>query len=191
MNNLKVLVGISMVLVVNALILTSHNILALSAVFSCVYLLGYLFLSKKRVLKRLTTFLFIGVTLLLFQMVFNQAVPVADRLNNAVRVTLQLATISQIVFLMVQYVSPSSLISALWFLPRTWQLLLTMTFSAIPNLIREQEFIQIAQQSRGVGLTWKSKLLSPVASFVPIVHRILQRSETIGLTMVSRGFMEA
>lgn len=190
MNNFKVWIGILIMLIGNALILTSKNTVILTTICICVYLYGYLALSKRKTQSRLTTFMFIGISLLFFQMVFNQSVSVVDRLQHAARVTLQLATISQIVFLVVAYVSPSALISALWFLPRTWQLLLTMTFSAVPNLIREQETIQIAQKSRGMGFTWKSKLISPIAFFVPLIHRILQRSETVGLTMVARGFVE-
>lgn len=113
-----------------------------------------------------------------------------DRVSNALRVALQIASISQIVFLMVQYISPSAFISALGFLPRTWQLLLVMTFAYIPILVDEQSSIQTVQISRGLGITWRSRLIAPFALFIPLMHRILQRSETLGHTMVARGFVE-
>jgi energy-coupling factor transporter transmembrane protein EcfT len=103
---------------------------------------------------------------------------------------MQIATISQLIIIFVQFISPSALVSALSFLPRTWQLLLAMTFTFIPVLIQEQEIIQVNQRSRGLGISWKSRLIAPIAFFVPLMHRILQRSETIALTMVSRGFVE-
>lgn len=190
MNNLTTWLGILLLLAINVFILETNNIYLLCPIFMCIYLYGYFTQSKRKTVKRLKTFIFIGISLLFFQIVFNQAVPMVDRISIALRVTLQIASISQIVFLFVQHISPSALISALGFLPRTWQLLLAMTFTFIPVLVQEQEAIQMAQKSRGFGQACKSKFIAPFAFFVPLIHRILQRSETIGLTMVARGFVE-
>lgn len=190
MNNLRVWSGILLLIFINFFILTTRHIWVLVLLFTSVYLFGFVTQSKRRVLQRLTTFMYIGISLLFFQMLINQSVSVIDRVSNALRVTLQIASISQIVFLMVQYISPSAFVSALRFLPRTWQLLLTMTFAYIPILVDEQSSIQTAQVSRGLGVTWRSRLIAPVAFFIPLMHRILQRSETLGHTIVARGFVE-
>lgn len=189
MNNLKTWLGILLLLIINILILDTKDLYLLSPIFTFIYLYGYL-QSKRKTVQRIRAFVYIGISLLFFQIVFNQSVSIVERISAALRVTLQIASISQIVFLFVQHISPSALISALGFLPRTWQLLLAMTFTFIPVLVQEQDAIQMAQKSRGFGLTWKSKFIAPFAFFVPLMHRILQRSETIGLTMVSRGFVE-
>ncbi len=190
MNSYRVWLGILFLLLINVYILATKNIYLLLPIVICVYLHGYLTQSKRQTLRRLRSFIFIGISLLFFQIVFNQSIPIVNRIINALRVTMQIASISQIVFLFVQHISPSALISALGFLPRTWQLLLAMTFTFVPILVQEQEVIQMAQKSRGLGLMWKSKIVAPFAFFVPLMHRILQRSETIGLTMLSRGFVE-
>ncbi|MBP9814689.1 energy-coupling factor transporter transmembrane protein EcfT [Candidatus Woesebacteria bacterium] len=190
MNNLKTWLGILLLLIINILILDTKDLYLLSPIFTFIYLYGYLTQSKRKTVQRIRAFVYIGISLLFFQIVFNQSVSMVERISAALRVTLQIASISQIVFLFVQHISPSALISALGFLPRTWQLLLAMTFTFIPVLVQEQDAIQMAQKSRGFGLTWKSKFIAPFAFFVPLMHRILQRSEAIGLTMVSRGFVE-
>jgi energy-coupling factor transporter transmembrane protein EcfT len=190
MHNLKTWLGILLLLVINIFILEMKSLYLLSPILICIYLYGYSTQSKRKTVQRLRTFVYIGISLLFFQIVFNQSISMEDRVTNALRVALQIASISQIVFLFVQHISPSALISALGFLPRTWQLLLAMTFTFIPVLVQEQETIQMSQKSRGLGLTWKSKFITPFAFFVPLMHRILHRSETIGLTMVSRGFVE-
>ncbi len=190
MNNFKTWLGILLLLVINILILEIRSLYILFPITICIYLYGYFIQSKRKTFRRLRTFIYIGISLLFFQTLFNQSVLLVERIGNALRVTLQIASISQIVFLFVQNISPSALISAFGFLPRTWQLLLAMTFTYIPVLVQEQGAIQMAQESRGLGLTWKSKFIAPLAFFVPLIHRILHRSETIGLTMVSRGFVE-
>lgn len=190
MNNSRVLLGMIIVVWANYSIIVLRDVRLLGCIFVGLYVFGYFTQSKREVIRRLRTFVFIGFSLLLFQMLFHKSVPIVARLVFALRSTLQIASMSQIVFLMMQYISPSALIRSLGFLPRIWQLLLTMTFAFIPVLVQEHAIIQIAQQSRGLGLTWRSRLIAPIASYVPLIHRILQRSETISLTMVARGFEE-
>jgi len=190
MNNRKTGLGILLLLVVNACILATRNMYILSAVFVGIYLYGYLTQSRKKTILRLRTFILIGISLLFFQLLFNQSIVVGDRIANALRVTMQIAIISQLMFIFMQLISLSALVSSFRFLPPTWQLLIAMTFSFIPVLVQEQEIIQINQRSRGLGISWVSRVIAPIAFFVPLLHRVLQRSETIGLTMVSRGFVE-
>jgi energy-coupling factor transporter transmembrane protein EcfT len=190
MNNLKVLLGMIIVVWANYSIIVLRDVRLLGCIFVGLYVFGYCTQSKRVVVQRLQTFAFIGISLLVFQLLLNQSVPIVVRFIYALRTTLQIASISQLIFLAVRYVSPSALIRSLGFLPRTWQLLLTMTFTFIPVLVQEQGNIQVAQRSRGLGLSWRSRLIAPIASYVPLIHRILQRSETIGFTLLSRGFVE-
>lgn len=190
MNNLRVWFGIGFLLLTNIFVLSTRNVLVLIPLLISVYLYGYFVQSKRQAIRRLRTFALIGLSLLFFQIIVNQSVPWEERALHALRITFQLAIISQLTLVLVRYISLSGLVAALGFLPRTWQLLIAMTFAFIPLLVQEQDTIQIVQRSRGLGLSWRSRLLAPFAFFVPLMHRILQRSETIGLTMVARGFVE-
>ncbi|MBU1500289.1 energy-coupling factor transporter transmembrane protein EcfT, partial [Patescibacteria group bacterium] len=68
------------------------------------------------------------------------------------------------------------------FLPKTFNFMLTITFSLIPVIFQEAKTIILLQKCRGYHS------LNPLPIIIPLLHRTLKRSEQIALTMASRGY---
>ena len=190
MTTIKVLLGIILAILTNIAVIRSSNNIFLGILTVTLYGVGFSVDSTKETIRRIRLFCLIGISILLFQMLFNTLVPMDQRVRISVRTFLQLASISQVVFVLMKYMSPTEMISALHFLPQTFRLLLSMTFYFIPLIVYELSIIQLVQKSRGLGNTLRSRVSAPFAVLVPILHRMLERSETISYTMLSRGFKE-
>ena len=190
MNTIKVFLGIILLILTNIGIIRTTNIIPLVILAFILYGIGFSIDSTKGTVQRIRFFCLIGLAILLFQMVGNTLIPLEQRVYISVRTFLQLASISQVVFVLMKCISPSEIISAFYFLPQTLRLLLSMTFYFIPLLVKELHTIQLIQQSRGLGNTLKSKLYAPFAFMVPLLERMFVRSEIISYTILSRGYKE-
>lgn len=190
MTTIKVLLGIILAILTNIAVIRSSNSVFLGILTIILYGIGFSVGSMKETIQRIRLFCLIGISILLFQMLFNTYIPMDQRIRISFRTFLQLASISQVVFVLMKYMSPAEMISALHFLPQSFRLLLSMTFYFIPLFVNELSIIQLIQKSRGLGNTLRSRISAPFAVLVPILHRMLERSDTISYTMLSRGFRE-
>lgn len=190
MNRLKVFGIFLLLAITNIFIIKEHNLMPLLIVSIVVYSASLYLNLHQEIIKRIKLFFFLGIFILLFQFLFNQAGSVTERIFLGFRVVLQLATISESVFMVMKLISPAEIVESFDFLPKSIQILLSMTFYFIPLLIKEYDTIQLVQQSRRLGSTFFSRSFSPIYIFVPLLHRIFQRSETITYTILSRGWRE-
>lgn len=155
------------------------------SVFFCLLLTANFFVSSKnQLIKRLIPLLTIGFFIIVFQLLFNQSVPVLQRLLSGILTFLKITTISLLIFFWITITSPSEIISSLFFLPNNLKLLLTMTFYFIPSIILETQQISAIQKSRGL----KTFAFNPFPLIVPLLHRVMKRAETLSLTIASRGY---
>ena len=188
MNKFKVL-GIFLLLVlVNIFVINIRNVAFLLIIGAFIYSISLIFNLHQEIIRRIRLFLFLGIFILLFQLAFNHVGTVLQRLTLGLSVILEIAIISESVFVVMKIISPAEIVKSLNFLPKSIQILLSMTFYFIPLLMKEYEYIRLVQRSRGLGSTLISRLFSAVYIIIPLLHRVFQRSETITYTILSRGF---
>ena len=137
---------------------------------------------------RLKPLLAIVVLIIFFQLLFNQSLSPVERIQAGLFSSTKILTISLLVFYFTSIISLGSIVEALSFLPESFRLALTITFSFIPAVIEEGKQISLVQSSRGL----RSSLLHPLAGItpiiVPLIHRVLNRAEKITLTLYTKGY---
>lgn len=183
-----VITAIGFIIIINYFVmsLTSFWWLAITAIFT--YGVGLHFDSARVTIKRIKFFVFLFISLFVFHKIFQNPLHWIDVVQLSARTTFQIAILSQIIFLFARRTSLRRLLQSLSFIPSKLRLLLTITFSFIPVLLEEQEKISLVQKSRGLGNTFLSRLVSPLAIFVPLIHRVIQRSQSIATSIVARGY---
>lgn len=154
-----------------------------------VYSLGLWVDNYRRTIARIKLFLFLWLGLTLFQVLFNRnSFQIVESIDRSSRSVLQIAIISEIFYVFARRVSMSSVLQAFSFMPNALRILLTITFSSIPFLIIEQSKIGHAQKSRACGITFKSRLIMPIAILVPLTHKVIQRSQQLAYAISMRGY---
>lgn len=188
MNKIKVW-GIFLALfVLNYFLITVHYLLFLLTVFIGLIFVSYFINSYRESIKRIQAFAILGILIFIFQLIFNHTELIIEKIFLSLRVVFQLAAISESVFIVMKLVSPLEIVKSLNFLPKTLQILLSMTFYFIPMLMKEYETIRAIQSVRGLGLTLFSRVFFPIFVVIPLLHRVFQRTETITYTVLSRGY---
>lgn len=188
MNKVKAWGIFLLLFISNFFIIKEHNIYLLLFIFTGIILISLYLNCSQKLLKRFKVFVILGIFILFFQLLFNQTGLVIERILLAFRVILQLIVISESIFLVMKLVSPLEIVKSFNFLPKFIQILLSMTFYFIPQLMKEYETVKLVQTARGLGQTIFSRLLSPIYIIIPLMHRVFQRTETITYTVLSRGY---
>ena len=171
-----------------ALILISSALISINNLFwlfACllILLLANIFNSALSQLKnRLTPLLLTVVLLIIFQLLFNSSQTYSVRWLQSLTAAIKILSLSLLVFLYTATTSITQISQAFNFLPKTFNFMLTITFSLIPVIFQEAKTIILLQKCRGY------KNLNPLPIIIPLLHRTLKRSEQIALTMTSRGY---
>jgi energy-coupling factor transporter transmembrane protein EcfT len=144
--------------------------------------------TKSQAIRRLKILVPLGILVILIQLFFNGSVSINTRILLGVVTIMKIGLVSLSVLLFLSFTSMLELIEAFNFLPKSWVLLLTITFYFIPSIINESEKIRIVQKLRGLKIGDWNIFKSLAALIVPLLHRVFQRAEILGLTIVSRGY---
>ncbi len=131
---------------------------------------------------RLKALLFISLSIILFQLLFNYSLTPLGRLWQGIISAAKISLLSLLVFWYTAVFSPSQISRHFRFLPQPLPLMLTLTLALIPALFNEAKSIQMIQASRGASRT------NPFPLLIPLLHRIIQRSQHLALVMNSRGY---
>ena len=190
MKKISTLLALLIIVGTNIGVLSLKDIVSIIIIFLIVGSVGIIITSPSETIGRLKLFVGVGVSIFIFQIVFNHGINLEVKIVQTIRVTIQLFIVSEVVRIGVKYISPVSLISFFSFLPKGVQLLIAMTFYFIPLTMKEYEVIKHIQISRGLGRSLKSKLITPIAFIIPLLHRVFQRSEVITYSILSRGWEE-
>lgn len=134
---------------------------------------------------RLKALLFISLSIILFQLFLNHSVSPLERLWLGFTSALKISALSLLVFWYTAANSPSQISRHFRFLPQPLPLMLTLTLSLIPALFKETKQIQLIQTSRGYAHK------NPFPILIPLLHRVIQRSQHLSLIMESRGYKSA
>ncbi len=179
---------IGSLLIFNSIIFLYHNYIVLLILF--LFFIIFIALMKKPIYQRLNTIFPIFLLCILFQVIFNSSISLNERAILGFIFGLRLTLISLSVFLFLSITSLFELTQLFYFLPRTWLLLLIMTWYFIPGIISESEKIKQIQKSRGLNIQSWNPFKSLASLIIPLLHRVFQRSQTLSLTLLSRGYEE-
>ena len=190
MKKIKTILVLCIILGINISALAIKDTLLISLLFLVICILSVALTSPRQTVKRLQMFIWMALSLLLFQLIFVRSMPFGQIVLQTTRVAMQLFIVSEVVRVGISSISPSSLISLFSFLPKQFQLLIAMTFYFIPLSIEEYGIIKHAQIARGLGNSIQGKLIAPFAFIIPLLHRVFQRSEIMTYSILSRGWKE-
>lgn len=100
--------------------------------------------------------------------------------------SLRILTLSSIVFYFLQTTPLRLLAKSLFFLPKSFQFILTLSMGMVPTLIEEFQHISIAQQTRGHKKSWNI-IYTYVPILLPFFTRSIIRSEKLAIALQTRG----
>ncbi len=176
------------IVVMTVFIASSHNLyVLLSAVLILLAFLIF-WLSGTQVLYRLKPMLYVFILILAIQIFLGRQGSLSSRLFQGLSAFLKLTTLSLLMLAYTAVSSVSEITRVLSFLPRKIQLMLTITLSLIPIIFQEAQKIYMAQNSRGYNTKSLNMIKNTFPIVIPLLHRILHRSEQIAMIMQSRGF---
>jgi len=142
-------------------------------------------------MKRLKSIVPVAIMIILFQIIFNSTVPITSRVFLGYMAAIRLIAISLSVLLFLTITSINELLEVFSFLPKNLLLIILMTSYFIPQVLTESEKIASVQKSRGMNINNVRIIYNIASLIVPLIHRVLQRAETLSMTIVSRGYEES
>jgi energy-coupling factor transporter transmembrane protein EcfT len=158
---------------ISSLIIFIKNIFIVAALLLIILILILKTSKRQQLFPRIKPLLFISALIILFQL---------NHWQSALLAALKIMTLSLLVFYYTATISVSQIVKAFSFLPKTWQLMLTITLSLIPVIFSEAKKIKLIQTCRGYGGK------NPFPIIIPLLHRTLNRAEQIALIITSRGY---
>lgn len=169
-------------LVATTILLFSLNQASITLLFFSITLCLLFFINKKNVIKkRLNPLMFTVIFIVLFQLIFNQSLSLTSRLELGIMSAIRIFTASTLVLFYTTTTSPSEILRLFRWLPKIFQLLITITLSTIPAVFEEAEHISRVQKTRGA-----KKTLFPI--FLPLFHLMFQRAEHLTMIILTRGY---
>ena len=174
------LIGASTILII------INKIVILSLLFMIIIGFNLIKMSSEEKRKRIVVILGFSFLASIFQVLFNTMIPLTARIYFGIQTTTILVSLSLIVFIFTDNTSPSSIISALSFLPKQLLLMLTITLSLIPEILGEISHIRLVQKTRGYPPDKFSVIPTIIPILNPLFYRTLRRAELIAMTMETR-----
>ena len=176
------------VLLFSTLVLLIKTWVVLTVLFSGAVFLSLVSLSRQKLKERLYPLIIIGVLVILFQIFFNRAIPLEQRVIHGILASGRIITLSMMVFLFTTVTSASEIAGIFSFLPGRYQLMITVCFSFLPVIIDETRKIVTVQAARGQSFKSFNVYRSIIPVVVPLLHRTLQRAQKMVEVMAARGY---
>ncbi len=145
-------------------------------------------IKRQNIANRIKPLLAICCLAIVSQLLGNHLASLTDRLLLGIAHATKLLALSLLVFQFTQTTSANSLVRVFSFLPPKIVLLLTISFSLVPVMIREIDAIQIAQKSKGLQFQGLQAWRSFIPVIVPLLNRTLTRAQQIAIVLEIRGF---
>jgi len=163
-------------------------VFGITAIITLISLLKLNFLNVKN---RLISLFFVSLLIIIFQLLFGLTTSLYLRLFQGLTAALRLLSLSLLVFLFTETTSVTEIVSAFSFLPPKLNLMITISFSLIPVILKEISTIRVAQQSRGLPLKGIYMFRSIFPLLIPLLSRTLTRAEQIAIVLQTKGFKDA
>jgi len=190
MNISKTRLKLTGLLIASTAMIAIRSPLVIWIITVAILVLGIRFIRYQVLWQRLNPILAVGLFVILFQLLFATSTPVVNRLLVGLIQALRLISLSTVVFVFTQTSSVSEVVSALSFLPRKVTLMLTISFTLIPAILKEIDAIRIAQQARGFAPKGINIIKSVFPVLIPLLNRTLTRAEHIAIVLETRGLKE-
>lgn len=171
-----------LLLSVSSLVIVINSVSLLLALLTALLLFLNFSSAKEKLKPRLKALIGISALIILFQLFFNSSLTLYQRLLQGFFVSLKILTLSLLVLTYTATTSVSQIIRHFGFLPQSFQLMFTITLSLIPAIFDEAKKISLIQASRGLHST------NPLPIIIPLLHRTLNRSQQLALTIETRGY---
>lgn len=139
-------------------------------------------------INRLKAIVPVACMIIIFQVIFNNSVTIHIRFLLGYLAAIRLVAISLSVLFFLSITSITELLQLFSFLPKNVLLLFIMTSYFIPGVVSESEKIKAVQKSRGMNLNNVHIITNIASLIVPLIHRVLQRAETLSLAILARGY---
>lgn len=158
-------------------------------IFSLTIMSVGLYLDRRHKLEdRIRPLFLVSALIILFQVIFNNALSIPSRLNQGLIASFKIFSLSMLVFILTTITSIKQIIDALSFIPRNIRLMIIITFSMIPAIFEESRKIMTVQNARGHNTKSINVIKSFIPFIIPLLHRTLKRAEHLSLSLESRGY---
>lgn len=161
---------------------------ALHVLFLLVIIIFTALAGSIRILRqRVSFFLLLGVVILISNMISQGNTAVGIRLYRGLQYLMKLISVSMAVLLFTQTTPPVELVKLASFLPRQLRTILTISFAFIPVIQKEYGNIMLVQTAKGMSRN-KNIFRRFFPVIIPLMHRIMRRSENLAMVLESRGY---
>jgi len=168
-------------IIASTLILFINNWQEMLLILIALITLSLLLPQKRGLTNRIYPLLFVALLIIAFQLIFNYTISLPQRFIAGLTSALKIFSLSMLVFIYTATTSVTKIADTFSFLPKSLQLMLTITLSLLPVVMDEYHKIYLVQSTRGN----RSRFLPII---IPLLHRSLKRAEQIGIVMVTRGY---
>lgn len=176
------------IVLISTFILFIKDLNILSFVLFLTIILSIYSKARYKLLDRIKPLLFIGLMVILFQVLFNSSVDLTRRLLIGFITAEKIIILSMIVFLYTLTTSLTDIIDSFSFLPKKLSLMLTITLGLIPQIYEESKKIKLVQQTRGYSFGSFNIYRSIIPIIIPLIHRTLKRAEQLSIVLTTRGY---
>ena len=188
-NNIIIFSLLVSIALFNAYVFVYSNISALVLLFIFLFIASYYWLKKKDFTRRINFFIDLFIALFVFQVLVNlRTLGFGQILASTIKTTLQLFVVTQSIYIVIQKISLTKMLNAFSVLPVKIRLILVLTFSFIPFVIKEYDHISLIQKTRGVGSNWYGKIFGSIFIFVSLIHQVIRRSQSVALAIALKGY---
>lgn len=191
MGSRKTRIKLLFLILFSTLMIFFRNLCVIFSITIIIILISILKLNFLRVKNRLIPLFFVALLIIIFQLLFGLDSSLYLRLFQGFTAALRLLSLSLLVFLFTETTSITEIVAVFSFLPPKLNLMITISFSLIPVILKEISIIRVAQQSRGLPLKGISMFRSLFPILIPLLSRTLTRAEQIAIVLQTRGFKDA
>lgn len=174
----------------SAIILALNSPVVLTAACASIFIASLLLGKHAVLMERVRPLVVISLFVVVFQFFAATFLPWQERLVRGILAGEKILSLSLAVFLLTETTSPAAMVRVFSFLPYRLRLLMTITFSLLPAIMREGKIISAAQRSRGFRPSWRRPLFSLLPIVLPLLNSTLARAERIAMAMLARGYRE-
>lgn len=190
MNSRKTRIKLLFLILFSTLMVFFRNLYAVFGITTIIVFVSMLKLNFLKLKNRLVPLFFVSLLIIIFQLLFGLDSSLYLRLFQGLTAALRLLSLSLLVFLFTETTSVTEIVAAFSFLPPKLNLMITISFSLIPVILKEISTIRIAQQSRGLQLKGRYMFRSILPILIPLLGRTLARAEQIAIVLQTRGFKD-
>jgi len=188
MKNIITFIKFALVIFINYSLFTNPSFTKMSAIGVMTIIVSIIIQKNTQRQVKFIPLIILGLSLLLFYLIFNTGYPLLYRLQLGLYSTLKITTLSLSVLCFTYSTSIRDILNFLSFLPKDVKLLIAITFSQIPVTLDETDKIISVQKSRGQNFKGLNIFKGIISVIIPLLHRNLKKADQLSIIIVARGY---